>query len=154
MDWFKAYQDGILRGSLATTSHTTQLIWLKLLAVHNETRLRDGWLHYKPGTPIPKEYLATVCNVTTEEFEAALAEFLKDFDQDGHARIEIADDGDIFIKNWEKYQASKQATGKRLAGLEEDVKDIKKAQSDELVHKAISGGRDFTIGSKRGKGGK
>jgi len=110
MEWFKTYQDGVLRGSLATTNNTTQLIWVKLLAIQNETRLRDGWLHYSPGRPMPREYLAMVCNVTLEELDLAIKEFQGDLDKDGHSRIDIAPDGDIFIKNWEKYQAKPEKT--------------------------------------------
>lgn len=105
MEWFKAYQDGLLRGSLCSANNTTQLIWVKLLAIENETRLRDGWLHYAPGKPMTREYIAMVCQVTIEELEEALREFSGDLDRAGHPRIEIAKDGDIFIKNWEKYQA-------------------------------------------------
>ena len=110
MDWFKAYQDGLLRGSLCATDNTTQLVWMKLLAVENETRLRDGWLHYAPGRPMTREYLAMVCQVTVAELELALQEFLCDLDREGHPRIEINAEGEIFIKNWEKYQAKPEKT--------------------------------------------
>jgi hypothetical protein len=117
MEWFKTYQDGVLRGSLSTTNNTTQLIWLKFLAIENETRLRDGWLHYAKGKPMSREYLATVCNVTVEELNVAITEFLGDIDKDGHARIEI-DNGDIYIKNWEKYQARAEKVIKKQAAID------------------------------------
>jgi len=127
MEWFKTYQDGVLRGSLATANNTTQLIWVKLLAIQNETRLRDGWLHYSPGRPMPREYLAMVCQVTLEELEVAIKEFLGDLDKDGHSRIEVAPDGDIFIKNWEKYQAKpEKVIAKEIA--REKAKKTKKRQ--------------------------
>jgi hypothetical protein len=105
MDWFKTYQDGILRGSLSDTDHVTQLIWIKLLAIENETRQRDGWLHYQVGKPMSREYIAMVCGVTPKQLNDALEQYLGDRDKDGHSRIEIAADGDIFIKNWDKYQS-------------------------------------------------
>lgn len=127
MDWFKTYQDGILRGSLSEVSETTQLIWLKLLAIENETRLRDGWLHYSPGRPMTREYLAMVCHVSIESFNLAIQDFLGDVDRDGCARVEIGPDGDIFIKNWEKYQAKPEKTIAQKVAIEKG-KETKRRQ--------------------------
>ena len=106
MEWFRAWNDGILRGSLARTSEVIQLIWIKLIAIENETRARDGWLHFAPGQPMTREYLAQVCGVSVDWLEEALRMFLGDMDNHGRARIKInPDDGDIFLMNWEHYQA-------------------------------------------------
>ena len=105
MDWFRTYQDGILRGSLSQANEIVQLIWVKLLAIENETRARDGWLHYAPGQPMTHTYLAEVCSISVDWLEEALQVFLGDYDDNGRPRIKIADDGDIFLMNWEHYQA-------------------------------------------------
>lgn len=132
MEWFKAFQDGILRGSLCATNKTTQLIWIKLLAIENETRLRDGWLHYAPGRPMTREYLAMVCQVTVEELEEALREFQSDFDRGGHPRIEIAETGEIFIKNWEKYQAKpERIVAKEVA--QEKARQTRQEKEDNVI---------------------
>jgi hypothetical protein len=136
MDWYKAYQDGILRGSLSRSSNTTQLIWLKLLAIENETRLRDGWLHFKEGQPMTREYLAAVCGVTLEELNIAINEFIGDIDRDGHSRIIIKDDGDIFIKNWEKYQAKPEKIVAKEIAIDRAKmeKERQKTVLDSLAH--------------------
>lgn len=138
MDWYKAYQDGILRGSLCRTNDTTQLIWLKLLAIENETRLRDGWLHFAKGSPMPHDYLAMVCGVSIEAFEVALDEFRGDLDKDGHSRIEEADDGDIFIKNWEKYQAKPERIAAKEQAIEKRKRtnERKEIATDALIESA------------------
>jgi hypothetical protein len=104
MDWFKAYSNGILRGSLSTTSHTTQLIWFKMVAMANETRDRDGFLRYKIGKPYTHSFIAEGCHVTINELENALKEYLEDY-RDGKPRIQIDDDGTILLTNWDKYQS-------------------------------------------------
>jgi len=135
MDWYKAFQDGILRGSLSEAKYSTQIIWIKLLGIENETRLRDGWLHYAPGKPMTREYLAMVCHVTIDELNDALKDFLGDLDRQGFPRIEIAPDGDIFIKNWEKYQAKPdKLIAKEVAvGRAKETKQRNKTTLDALV---------------------
>jgi len=117
MEWFKLWNDGVLRGSLSRADDVIQLIWVKLLAVENETRARDGWLHYAPGKPMDHVYLATVCGVSLDWFEEALRQFQNDLDQEGHPRIVIAKDGDIFLRNWDHYQA-RSDKGEDKAGLD------------------------------------
>lgn len=139
MDWFKAYQDGLLRGSLCATDNTTQLVWMKLLAVENETRLRDGWLHYAPGRPMTREYLAMVCQVTVVELELALQEFLCDLDREGHPRIEINAEGEIFIKNWEKYQAKPEKAIAKEQSIEKASETRRlKEQAIETLASAVN----------------
>ncbi len=103
MPFFKAYSEGILRGSLSDSDYRIQLIWIKLLAMANETRDRDGYLRYKKGSPYTNKYIATVCHVTIDDLEIALREFKNDI-RDGTPRICYADDRSIFISNFKKYQ--------------------------------------------------
>lgn len=103
MPFFKTYSEGILRGSLAYEDNTIQLIWIKLLAMANETRDRDGYLRYSEGHPYSKKYIVQTCHVTDKELDKALKAFKNDI-RDNVPRILIAKDGSIFISNFKKYQ--------------------------------------------------
>jgi hypothetical protein len=111
MDWLKLDNKGILRGSLAQSDYTTQLIWIKMLAMANETRDRDGYLRYAIGKPYSLEYIAQICNVTMAELENAIDLFEDDV-RAGKSRIQFAEDGSIFLSNWNYYQTSSE---KRIA---------------------------------------
>jgi len=104
-DWFKVHSEGILRGSLADSDDTTQMIWIKLLAMANETRSRDGHLWFAPRHPYDREFMAQSCHTTLPLFNYAVDVFVKENYTDGTPRLLIEDDGTLFIKNWEKYQA-------------------------------------------------
>lgn len=104
MPYFKAFSEGILRGSLANADDIVQLIWLKLLAMANETRNRDGYLHYAPGRPFTLSFIAMTCNVGMEELLVSLGEFENDI-RDGEPRIKTAEDGTIYLTNFWKYQS-------------------------------------------------
>jgi hypothetical protein len=121
MPFFKAYSEGVLRGSLASTDDSTQLIWFKLIAMANETRDRDGYLRFAPGKPYNKEYIIQALNTTQEKYDNAIKEFLGDV-RNGHARIEVLDDGTIFLTNFMQYQS----------------KPIKLIQEEEAKNQAIS----------------
>ena len=103
MDWLKLNSKGILRGSMATSDYTVQLIWIKLLAMANETRDRDGYLRFAEGKPYSLTFIADVCNVKPEELNRAIAEFREDM-RDGSYRVIIADDGSVYLSNWARYQ--------------------------------------------------
>jgi hypothetical protein len=103
MDWLKLNSMGILRGSLSNADNVTQLIWIKILAMANETRDRDGYLRYREGKPYSNEYIAQVCNVTIGELITAFDDFMDDV-RDGKPRIEYAEDNSIHLTNWAKYQ--------------------------------------------------
>jgi hypothetical protein len=75
------------------------------MAIVNETRQRDGWLHYAVGKPMERTRIAETCGVTIDELNCALEEYLNDKNKDGTARIQIKEDGDIFLTNWELYQS-------------------------------------------------
>jgi hypothetical protein len=105
MDWLKLDSKGILRGSLAQSDYTTQLIWIKMLAMANETRDRDGYLRYAEGKPYSLEYIAQICNVTMDELKNAIDLFEDDI-RDGKSRVSFTDDGSLFLSNWNHYQTS------------------------------------------------
>lgn len=103
MDWLKLNSKGILRGSLARADNVTQLIWIKMLAMANETRDRDGYLRYKKGEPYSLDFIATICNITRQQLDMAIDDFLDDI-RDGKPRIDFTDDGSIKLNNWSYYQ--------------------------------------------------
>jgi len=141
MDWFKVYSEGILRGSLADADDTTQLIWVKLLGMANETRSRDGHLWFAPGHPYELEFIAQSCHTTLDQLRQAIDVFVNEIYTDGNPRLIIEADGTLFLKNWAKYQgspsvkaktsqiplsledanASQQAAAARLAYLQPDA---------------------------------
>jgi hypothetical protein len=108
VNWFKAWHVGILRGSLSDTDDSTQLIWIKMLAITSETRKRDGRLEFSKGRPMPPEYLASYMNTTMEKFIKALKKFVTDIDENGIPRITIEQDGTIVINKWFYYQKDKK----------------------------------------------
>jgi len=124
MDWLKLDSKGILRGSLSAAPDTTQLIWVKLLALANETRDRDGYLRRKEGEPFTLLFIAEVCNVSISDLQAALCDFRDDV-RDGHPRMEFADDGSIHLLNWEQYQHLPEDK-KRLSARELELVERKK----------------------------
>ena len=103
MDWLKLNSKDILRGSLARSDNVTQLVWIKLLAMANETRDRDGYLRYKKGEPYSLDFISTICNVEKNQLEIAIDDFMDDI-RDGHPRVEYAEDGSLKLNNWSKYQ--------------------------------------------------
>lgn len=103
MKWLKLDSKGVLRGSLARADIATQLIWIKLLCMANETRDRDGYLRFKEGEPYSLDYIATACGVTINQLGIAIDDFIDDI-RDGHSRVEFAPDGSVKLNNWEKYQ--------------------------------------------------
>lgn len=142
MDWLKLNSKGILRGSLARADIATQLIWIKFLALANETRDRDGYLRYKEGQPYSLEYIAMVCNVTKEQLDIAIDDFIDDI-RDGHQRIEFAPDGSIKLNNWLKYQnqpPEKEASPRIIKSASEleaitrkNVRRMPDVATDELI---------------------
>lgn len=102
-DWLKLNARGILRGSLSSADNVTQLVWIKLLAMANETRDRDGYLRYAFGRPYSVEFIAQTCNVSKEDLLRAIDDFMDDI-RDGKPRVEYAPDNSLHLVNWLEYQ--------------------------------------------------
>lgn len=131
MDWLKLDSKGILRGSLAESNKTSQLIWIKLLAMANETRDRDGYLRYKVGKPYTLEFIAQVCNVTMPELEKAIDLFKEDV-REGHSRVEFDEDKSLYLYNWKKYQSKPEKTIAKQIAIDK-AKKTKKATENMLT---------------------
>lgn len=134
MDWLKLNSKGILRGSLATADNDSQLIWIKLLAMANETRDRDGYLRFAEGKPYTHEFIAQVCHVTLDELEYALGLYELDV-RNGVSRIQYANDGSIFLTNWKKYQSN------RKGEVDENADRVPLAAADRLAGQQAAAAR-------------
>lgn len=144
MDWIRLHSKGILRGSLATSDDTTQLIWVKLLAMANETKDRDGILRYKKDRPYSLEFIATTCNTTLEALKKALAIYSEDI-RDGIPRIRYDPDGSLVLCNWGHYQSnpSKKQPDKKPK-TEEQLKVITRQMTNQFPDEARNVlGHDF-----------
>lgn len=125
MDWLKLNSKGILRGSLARSNNVTQLIWIKLLAMASETRDRDGYLRYKKGEPYSLDFIAQICNVSRNDLDIALDDFMDDI-RDGIPRVEFAEDGSLRLNNWTYYQTrpvEEEASPRLRKAISDEVKD-------------------------------
>lgn len=114
MEWFAAHSAGILRGSMVNTDDTTQLVWIKYMAMANEAKdPNSGRLEFAQGQPYPIEYIAMICRKTVGEVLEAEEHFKADLNKDGYTpRIVIELDGTRVLSNWKHYQSRKD--GKRL----------------------------------------
>ena len=139
MDWLMLHSRGILQGSLSSADNTTQLIWIKLLCIANETRDRDGYLRYKEGAPYSRELLCTRCNVTDADMVRAIDDFMDDI-RDGKPRIEYADDGSLRINNWLDYQTSHKAVKETTPRLRSILEE--EAITRHMVNRHPDAGRD------------
>jgi hypothetical protein len=105
VDWFKTWHVGILRGSLSDTDDSTQLIWIKMMAIVSETKNRNGRLEFAKGKPMSPHYLISYMNTTKSKFDNAIKQFINDTDPQGNPRITIEKDGTIVINKWDYYQS-------------------------------------------------
>lgn len=154
MDWLKLNSKGILRGSMAASDNVTQLIWIKFLAMANETRDRDGYLRYAPGHPYSIEYIAEVCHVGVNEVQIAVDDFMDDV-RDGMPRVEYTDDGSLKLNNWHKYQDAppdKEAPPRLKSVLEREAITRRMTnQYPDSAREALGYGFQDTIIKKTGE---
>jgi len=113
VEWFKAWPNGILRGSLSKADDSIQLIWIKMLSIASETHTRNGRLEFRQGKPMSKSYLVNYMCTTMPKLTRALEAFKNDFDPNGVPRITIEEDSTIVITKWEYYQKDKREPYKK-----------------------------------------
>jgi hypothetical protein len=109
-----AVGNNILRGSLTCADDTTQIIWVKYLAMANEAHDPfSGRLEFAKGDPYTVEYLAMQCRKSVPEVLAAEKLFMLDLNKsDGSTpRLIIEPDGTRVLSNWHDKQNRKE--GKR-----------------------------------------
>jgi len=105
--WFKVDSQGWIEGSIRVTlSPVQRSVWIDLLALASECRVRDGTLRYAPDLPMSRQFIAERLRIPLETLNDAIEACSQDKnkDDDKH-RIEIWDDGTIQITNWEYYQS-------------------------------------------------
>jgi len=109
-----AVGNDILRGSLTCADDTTQIIWVKYLAMANEAHDPfSGRLEFAKGDPYTIEYLAMQCRKSVQEVLDAEKLFMLDLNKsDGSTpRLTIEPDGTRVLSNWHDKQNRKE--GKR-----------------------------------------
>ena len=114
--WFKVETEGWLQGSIRMDLSPEQRgIWIDLLALASNTRLRDGTLRFAPGKPMPREWIASTLRVTVELLNSAIEACLADTNKhDNKHRIEIWKDGTIELTNFAMYQAIPEGKKKKI----------------------------------------
>ena len=105
--WFKIDTDGWLQGSIRIDLTPEQRgIWIDLLALASNTRLRDGTLRFAPDKPMPRDWIANNLRIPLESLNSTITACQLDKNkEDGRSRIEVWDDGTIEITNFARYQA-------------------------------------------------
>jgi len=106
MDWFSVNAKGWLQGTIRTQlSCEERSVWIDLLAVASECRVRDGRLMHGKGSPMSRQYISDILQVPLELLNSVIEKCGQDPNaNDDKHRIEILEDGTIFITNFVKYQ--------------------------------------------------
>lgn len=120
-DWIKLFTTKWLFGSGRTMTAEKRGVWVDLLALAAECKLRDGTLRFDTGQPMSREYITSILQISKELLDACLDVFSKDLNtdiDDGKSRIEIWEDGTIKLTNFERYQSipdkKEKLTGREL----------------------------------------
>lgn len=130
MDWIKLYTRKWLWGSGRQMTPEKRGIWIDLLALCAEAKLRDGTLRFDIGKPMPRSWIASTLMIEPDMLDACIAAFKADINaDDGQPRIREWDDGTIEITNWHKYQ---DKTDRQIA--KEVSKEQRKADRRSLTN--------------------
>jgi len=119
MDWIKLYTRKWLWGSGRVMTPEKRGVWIDLLALAAEAKLRDGTLRFDVGQPMSRAWIANTLMIEHETLDACLAAFQADINaDDGLPRVSIWEDGTIVLNNFERYQevpdGKKRLTGREL----------------------------------------
>jgi hypothetical protein len=106
MDWFAVNAKGWLQGTIRTQlTREERSVWIDLLAVASECRIRDGSLMHGKGSPMSRQYISDILQVPLELLNLVIEKCCQDPNlADEKHRIEIWEDGTIYITNFIKYQ--------------------------------------------------
>lgn len=105
MEWIKLYTRKWLYGSGRVMSPEKRGVWIDLLALTAEAKLRDGTLRFDVGKPMPRSWIASTLMIDEDTLDACLTAFKADINaDDGLPRVQEWEDGTIVITNWSKYQ--------------------------------------------------
>jgi len=113
MEWIKVFTNKWLMGSGRVMTAEKRGIWIDLLVLAGEAKLRDGTLRFDKGKPMSRHYISEILNLNRESLDAAIVVFQNDVNvDDGEARVKVWDDGTIELVNFERYQATPDGKGK------------------------------------------
>lgn len=112
-DWFKIHHSGWLEGTMRSKEGMSgdelaawRGVWADLLALVSRSRLRDGSLRHAIGYPMNRDWIANTLNISRKLLDVVVEDGVNDKNRNGdRSRIEIWDDGTIYIVNWKQYQA-------------------------------------------------
>jgi len=106
-EWFKLNSKGWLEGSIRVTMTSEQRgVWIDLLSLANESRLRDGTLRYAENLPMDRAWIASKLQISLDLLNTTIEVCRHDKNRDGDRhRIEIWEDGTIELTNFAQYQA-------------------------------------------------
>ena len=105
--WFKVDTAGWIKGSIRIALTPEQRsVWIDLLALAADCRMRDGTLRFAEGKPMGRDYIANVLRIPLELLNTAIEACCDDRNvNDDRHRLEVWDDGTIEIVNWNRYQS-------------------------------------------------
>lgn len=136
MDWIKLYSRKWLFGSGRAMTPEKRGVWVDLLALAAEAKLRDGTLRLDVGQPMGRDYIASVLMIDRQTLDACLAAYQADKNtDDGRGRIEIWEDGTIEITNWDKYQGMPEKVQAKKEAIEKSKEGRRRQEvaTDALV---------------------
>ena len=95
-------------GSGRTMTPDKRGVWVDLLAMAAEAKLRDGTLRFDVGKPMSRDYIATVLQVERHFLDVCVEVFKADVNaDDGKPRVQEWPDGTLEITNWYRFQDGK-----------------------------------------------
>ena len=119
MEWIKLYTRKWLWGSGRNMTPDKRGVWVDLLALAAEAKMRDGTLRFDAGQPMSRQWIAGTLMLDPHFLDVCLVAFKADINtDDGQPRITIWEDGTIQITNWDKFQNKPEKTIAREIAIE------------------------------------
>ena len=105
MEWIKLFSRKWLYGSGRNMTPEKRGVWADLLALAAESKFRDGSLRFDTDQPMPRDYIAAILRIDKQLLDVCLTAFQADVNMDnGKGRIELWEDGTIYLTNFAEYQ--------------------------------------------------
>ena len=119
MEWIKLWTRKWLWGSGRNMTPEKRGVWIDILALAAEGKLRDGTLRFDVGQPMSRAWIAASLMIDPQSLDACLAAFQADLNADDSCpRISIWDDGTIQITNWERFQGKSDKVKSKETAIE------------------------------------
>ena len=143
--WFKVDAAGWIRGSIRLDLTPEQRgVWIDLIALASECRMRDGTLRFAENKPMSRDYISSVLGIPRTLLDSTINVCSSDKNKDDdNNRITLWDDGTIELTNFKRYQAVPASKSKALRedGRERELRERKQARKlaeqypDEVIDK-------------------